>query len=337
MENNSQQRTVYGVLGALIFLLLLTNAYLMYRNAQLKNTNQSQSENIGTLEEQKAELQKEYDGLVVELDGIKVQNAALDSTVANMQTFIDKQKSRIDGLLKKSGVSASELTEARSLIASLRTATEDYKRQIDQLTAENQHLTRSNEDLTTQKQNLTTQKQALETEVQTKNQAIAGLESEKQNLSTERTKLSDEKEQLSKQVNRAAVMQAKNIKAVAVRSKSSGKEVEVSRNQRAQKIKVCFDIIKNAIAKSGNKEIVMRIISPEGSVLAVQSLGSGTFVNSDTGETMQYTSKAVIQYNAEEENYCMYWEQNSDFAEGSYTAELYNDGYLMGASAFSLK
>lgn len=132
-------------------------------------------------------------------------------------------------------------------------------------------------------------------------------------------------------------MQAANISGSAVNVKKNGKEVSTSKAKRTDQLKVCFDMMRNPIAKAGKKEVMLRIISPQGDVLSVESMGSGVFTHGDTGEQMKYTTKATIDYQNQSENYCMYWEQNSSFIGGNYTAEVYNDGYLIGSGGFSIK
>jgi len=77
---------------------------------------------------------------------------------------------------------------------------------------------------------------------------------------------------------------------------------------------------------------------PEGVTLAVQSQGSGIFDVAETGEQMQYTTKAEIDYKQAKQNVCAYWTGAAGgFAKGKYTAEVYQDGYKIGTKEFMLK
>ena len=101
---------------------------------------------------------------------------------------------------------------------------------------------------------------------------------------------------------------------------------------------MCFDVDENKVADQGTKTFMLRVISPEGVTMAVQSQGSGTFDIAETGEQMQYTTKTEIDYKQAAQNVCMYWGGSAGgFPKGKYTAELYQDGYKIGTSAFTLK
>ena len=122
----------------------------------------------------------------------------------------------------------------------------------------------------------------------------------------------------------------------AVRTKKNGKEISVKSHKRAEKIRVCFDILANSIAGSGSKNILLRIIKPDGNTLAIQAFGSGTFKDAN-GQTLPFTSKATIEYNQKQEAYCMYWAQEKAFIPGPYAAEIYHEGFLVGTGNFKLK
>jgi len=322
-QNNSRQ---YLYLGP-IALLFLLNIFLFIKNQSLKKEHK---DTVQVLETEKSDLQSEYQKTLAELDQYKIDVQQKDSTLTGLESQIEQQKKEIERILSKSNASKRELEQARTLIASLQTSTDDYKRQIDALTYQNQQLTQENTGLKTD----VAQK---EQTIQEKAANISQLEAEKSELSAVKQTLSEQKDQLSATVQRGSVMQAANITGSAVNLKKGGKEVATSRAKRTDQLKVCFDIMRNPIAKAGKKEIMLRIMSPKGDALSVESMGSGVFTHGDTGEQMKYTTKATIDYQNQSENYCMYWEQNSPFEKGNYTAEIYNEGYLIGSGAFSIK
>ncbi len=61
---------------------------------------------------------------------------------------------------------------------------------------------------------------------------------------------------------------------------------------------------------------MIRIISPEGVTLAVQSAGSGTFKMADTDEERQYSTSTTMEYDqTAKSNVCTYWQQTTPFAK----------------------
>ena len=68
----------------------------------------------------------------------------------------------------------------------------------------------------------------------------------------------------------------------AINLKRGGKkEVETSKARRADMLRVVFDIDENRIAESGNKEIFLRITSPDGRLLSNAAYGSGVTTADD--------------------------------------------------------
>lgn len=304
----------------LLLLSLLFNGILIYNNQQIKQDRNSMEEG---LEAEKTELQGELEETLAELEALQDENVELDSTLLAYNSEIENQKAEIQRILKKGNVSKAELAEAQAMIASLRGSVDNYRIQIDQLAAANRHLTNENT--------------GLKTNLEDKDKEIEALALEREVLTTKSSVLAEEKDLLSQQINRASILQATNMVSKAVRYKRKNKEADTDSYKKAEKIKICFDILPNPVAERGNKDILLRIVSPKGDVLAVQSLGSGIFNGVDGSQPMQYTSKATIDFQNQKENYCMYWEQNSPFLPGSYSTELYHDGFKIDEAVFALK
>ena len=312
---------------AIILLLLLVNGILLFKNQRIKKDN---TEHVEMLETEKGELQTEFDELMQELEDYKIISVEKDSMLIMRESEITEQQEEISRLLRKGKISRSELAQAQELVNSLRLTVNDYKSQIDALNYANQQLTAENTNLKT---DITSKTETIESQKSNINE----LEKEKEILHTEQSILKEEKDMLQSKVNRAEVLQTSNVEAYAVRYKNSGKEVQVDKAKKAEKIKVCFEVLDNALAPKGNKELFLRVISPEGSTLSVEALGSGVFTGAQNGEAMPYTTKGAIAYEQQRENYCMFWEQNTAFASGNYITELYHEGYLIGKGGFALK
>lgn len=329
-EGNSKKPIYLALIG----ILLLINGILLFNNLSMRKANK---ETVTTLEGEKAQLQAEYDTAVQALETLKTDKAATDTTLAQIQLELEAKKNEIQKLLSKSNASKGDLSAARTMIENLKTSIQGYEQQISQLRYANQQLTGENtglkSDVASKSQTIAQQTDSigrLSTEK-------ASLTSEKENVTRQRDELNTQKEILTGQVNRASVMIATNITATGIKTRKSGKEVSTDNNKRVQKLKICFDILPNAVAKPGNKEILLRMMSPKGEILAIQALGSGVFTNAQTGEEMQYTKKEIFSFSNQKENHCMYWEQNNPFDEGVYTAEVYHDGYLIGSNNVQLK
>ncbi|MGB1242894.1 MAG: hypothetical protein ACPG49_10255 [Chitinophagales bacterium] len=319
--NTKEQRTnLQPILLILLLLSLIGNAYLIYSNQKFETATTA---TIDNLEVEKADLQADFDEMVSELDDYKGENMELDASLVQLETEIESQKQEIKKLLGKGNASREELVQAKNLIESLRTISKDYKVRIDRLIAENDVLTEENV--------------GLKDEVGKKTDTIAQLEGEKQSLANKTTILAEQKDLLQKVVKRGSVMMVNDLSAGGIKVRNSGKEVETKNDKQTDKIRICFDVMPNPIADQGSKNILARIVSPEGTTLFIQSFGSGIFKNTESGQESKYTTKTTIAFNGDREKHCMYWEQNTPFSAGLYTSELYHDGYWIGQTTFELK
>lgn len=311
----------------LILLLLVTNAWLFYTVQKMKGEKQDIEV---TMTSEKESLQVELNDLMDELNTFKEANIELDSSLQSIRIQIDEQTREIENLLGKNRSSRQELSQARTLLETLRTNLGNYKGELEQLKLANQRLNSENRSL---QENVV----AKDETIQNQSDSISQLQVEQAMLSTQRSILNEEKELLASKVNRASILQTSSLEITGVKYKGSGKEVLVNNAKRVEKLKVCFDVMPNPIAQPGDKEIILRILSPSGESIYNQAAGSGIADNMEDGSSMKYTLKGAIDYNGKRDNYCMFWEQNSPLSGGNYTAELYHEGYLIGRNSVNLK
>ena len=156
-----------------------------------------------------------------------------------------------------------------------------------------------------------------------------------ENLNTATTQtqtLTEQNTVLSNKVAIASVLKAINTKALGVRYKGSGKEIETSSAKRTDRIKTCFTIIENLVVEKGPKDIFIRVLSPDG---AVMSTSSETFMYNN--QATLYTTKESIMYENRNTDLCVYWEKGSGYSSGKYTIELYCEGNQIGTANLELK
>jgi cell division protein ZapB len=96
-------------------------------------------------------------------------------------------------------------------------------------------------------------------------------------------------------------------------------------------------IAENKVAPAGNRDVILRIIKPDGYVLSDPNMGSGTFTSKETGRNTEYTMKKTISYGNATTEVTFDYDQVEEFKAGLYIAEMYVDGRLMGNNKFNLK
>jgi hypothetical protein len=294
---------------ALVVALLGTWAYIIYDKNQTKETLDQKETMIATTSSQRDELQKELEDAAMRYDMLKSNNTKLDSTITAKDRDIAEKRTRIQSLLNKVNATAAELGEAKRLIASLNGDLEGYQARIEMLEGEKIQLTK-------EKQAVTQQRDVARREYDSASLVIK------------------EKEDL---LNVGSTLQASNFNILGVEEKRSGKEKSTSTAKRVDKLRISFDLNENLIAQSGTKEIFVCITAPDGTPVAVEALGSGTFSTRD-GQQKFYTQKINVNYTQNKKQTVTFdWKQNTNFSVGNYKIEVYNNGFKVGEASRPLK
>jgi len=187
-----------------------------------------------------------------------------------------------------------------------------------------------------------------ETLLKLKDEEIEKLQSVNKELLTENTTLKTEKNVLGDSINRlsetkdelatkvaiASQLKVENFRIVAVNDR--GKERESPfKNRQVGQLKVEFNIAENSVAPVEGKKIMIRVIDENSQVLFDVARGSGTFILS--GKEEFYTASQEILFDNTRQKLSFLYDKGSDYAEGTYTLEVYTDDYLMGSGQFVVK
>lgn len=167
------------------------------------------------------------------------------------------------------------------------------------------------------------------------------LYSENRTLKTTQNQLSDsinriaaKTETLATKVAIASQLKAENIKAVSVNSR--GKErTSPFRSKQLETLKVEFSIAENKVAPIEGKKIMIKVTDENGQVIFDVAKGSGTFMLN--GKEEFYTAAQEILFDNTRQTLTFLYEKGSEYPSGSYTVDIFTDGYLMGQVEFKVK
>lgn len=167
------------------------------------------------------------------------------------------------------------------------------------------------------------------------------LYSENRNLKTKQNVLNDSlnklgqtKTELANKVALASQLKAENIAVTAVNNK--GKERESPfRNRQVEKLKVEFNIAENKVAPIEGKKILIRVNDENGKTIFDVAKGSGTFVVG--GKEEFFTAAQEILFDNTRQKLTFFYEKGSEYVPGTYTVEIFTDGYKMGTVSFVVK
>jgi len=245
------------------------------------------------LTEEKDSLANELRRMVVAYDTMKTNNDTLNAGLL-------KEKERIVKLLAVNANNAQLIRKYKSEITTMREIMKSYIVQIDSLNTRNKKLVAENTEI---KQQIT----------------------QVQNTNTELTKV---KEELTTKVEIASVIQAKDIVAVSLNKKRK----ETTRINLLDKLRICFTLRENPLAKAGEKIVYMRVIRPDSLVIATSPSNLFTY----KGNQMIFSANRAVDYMNQDVEMCIFLDNTGDFIIGNYSVELYLEGIRIGKTNFML-
>jgi hypothetical protein len=245
------------------------------------------------LTQEKDSLANELRHMVVAFDTLKTNN---DTLKAGME----KQKNKIVQILSINASNVRLIKSYKNEITTMREIMKSYIVQIDSLNTRNKLLTSENSEIKEQI-----------TQVRNTN-----------------TELSKAKEELSTKVEVASVIQAKNIAAVSLNKKRK----ETTRINNLDKLRICFTLRENPLAKPGQKDVYMRVIRPDS--LVVSSSPDNLFEYK--GNKIIYSANRQVDYLNQDIEVCIFMDNKGDFIIGNYSVELYLDNNIIGRTNFML-
>ena len=297
METNPTGKKSNTALILLLVLSVLINIFQWWNHSKTITVYEGK---VDTLIIERVNVDKELDATRAELSNYKGMNSQLDSMLAQATTRLDEQDRRIKEIVKKEKNASTLNARLKDELQQLRSLREEYLTKIDSLLVSNQELKAEKAQLTTSVQSLT--------------------------------------KNLESTVNTASVLAAEYMKVTPYKKKSNDKYSETALARRTNKVEVCFDFLENKIAKAGDKNVYLRILTPEGKVMGERATGSGTFKKNGSEEEVMYSSMQSVAYNNAKQNVCVaYEEAERIYPKGTYTAEIYTDGNMSGATTFTLK
>lgn len=309
MTNDKKTSVLIGSLGAVVAIVtilfvwlyssqsdLIEQAYKV--NTELKNANEQLK-----LENEQIQLNNEF--MVLDNQFQAIENQAVKIVVNDSITAeYEQAKKKIEELRKElkteKNKSAKRIKELQGEIETLKGILRHYVAQIDTLSKENAGLRAENE------------------EIKNINTELAS----QMGLVTQEKKVLEERMELAEKLNVTGV-------TFSALKKNGKNEKKIT---KAKQLKVMFTIPQNNSTPVGVKNLYLRIITPEGTLLG----GVGSFKFENT--TLQYTASKQIEYGGEEINdISIYWDVNTALNPGEYLVEIFTDGYRLASRRYVMK
>jgi FtsZ-binding cell division protein ZapB len=243
------------------------------------------------------ELNKEQ--VVFDLEKMRFSYDTLETENSMMVAEIAAQRDKIDGLLTKVKNGNWSLAKAKKEASTLRIIMKGYIATIDSVNQLNIALSEEN----------LAMKERVE-EVQDRN---SNLERRQENM-----------EEI---IAAGRILQCSNISALGVRILSSGRQRETTRADRTDMIKVCFTLLENAIAEPGEKDLFLRIVASDSTVL-------------QSPDSPDFSAKRSIAYASDRLEACIFYSVDIEagvLSSGLYTVEVLEEDVVIGATEIELR
>lgn len=315
------------LLAGIIAVLLLALAGLGLGYANRGSENAQLSSDLVEMEQFKATAEKQYYESLAELEEMRGSNEELNALIDQQKDELRVQKDKITSLTRDS----RNLAAARRELGELRSQTDGYLAELEQLRVANAELTENNE-------RLTSERDLLSSDLQVSRQQNESLNSERAVLVAEREQLTSNNQELSRKVGIASVLKTNNVTVVGQKARNNGKFVDRRSARSVDRLYVCFNSLDNDVARVGEETFQLRIINPSGETIQIDAEGSGTLTSATSGETIPYTKSVAFAFDGAAANHCAEWNVASQqYAAGTYVVELYNKGHFVGTGETTLR
>ena len=315
MEPNQSQEPKNNnrvlLIVALILVLLGINGFLFYLNQQKGQQNEQLA---ATVKEKDTKLEaqiKEYEQLKAsfeeqsqKLQAMGQSNDSLAARIAAVNTDLLQLRA-----FRKGSFSIAEQRRFKERAANFEGQLRKKDEEIAQLKADNE---------------------ALYTETTT-------LKERQNRLTDTISTIARTNQELTDKVTVASRLQADNIRVGIINSRNKEKDDDDNefKAKKVEKVKVTFNLARNDVAPKETKQIMMRLIEPDGSALYNLSTGGGTFMID--GSEAFYTAKQDVVFDNSRQPVQFIYAKGATYKTGLHTVELYSGGIMIGKTTFTLK
>ncbi|HEU0135894.1 MAG TPA: hypothetical protein VFQ50_01245 [Flavobacterium sp.] len=292
MENQNSNSKLKAIIVILAILLAGSLAYMYKMSSDAKNDQT-------VLVKEKDDVMKDLIALKATYDTAIAENTSMsDELIAEREKVV-----RLMADLERSKGDVAALSKYRDRYRALETRMNGLMKEIEVLKKENAGL------------------------VVQRDSVVVALGQQR----TFNDTLVIQNENLAKTVEKASVLTVMNLRTQAVKERSSGKQIVTERARRADKLKVCFTLAENKVAKSGEKLYYVQIIDPKNNVI-----GEKLTEDFGAGKSLTYSFTTNVSYANQTVDVCELV-GGSDFAKGTYFVNIFDKGTLASKTSFVLK
>lgn len=174
------------------------------------------------------------------------------------------------------------------------------------------------------------------------------LEEEKENILSENTGLKYERAALTKavvdyslknadltnKVTLASAMKAINVEVTAVAENGKERRGGTYKASRIDRLKVDFLMLANPLASATSKDVYVRILDTNGAVVSESGIGGVMLYD---GHELGYSTRQTVPFDGGDQRVAILFRKDAPYKPGTYTVELYTEGFQIGDGRFMVK
>ena len=293
-EEKKNNNTPLKIALAILLVLLIGASVMFYlKNNELNDTKTALKTEITGL---KGELEEEKEKLDKQIELNVIQNDDLIAERDKLETTL------------------MELENSQETIETLSKYKNSYfklKKDITKLYASNEKLQLAN------------------TQLSRENDSIVGQLDNQLKLADS---LSSQVSNANRLIKSASELSVVGLKGIAIKQKSSGKQIITTKAKRADKVKICFSLAENRIAEQGVRVLYVQVLDSKNNVLGknYQIESEGKVLNYSFGTEFNYTNKVL--------DICDYLHApKGGFEKGEYFMNIFSGTKLIANKTFSLE
>lgn len=289
---------------AIIFVFGLGAAVLVFSSESDKIKKEVKIENTKTLAVNETTEQKNI------LDSLNALKMAYDLAILEKTALskeLELERKNVENLMEiikvSQNPSADQIRIYRNQLLGLKSSLESKVVEIKKLKSQNKNLL---------------------TEIESQNVVMYNQKIENDTLVSKQKKLESTLKDASK-------LYLSNFKAIALREKSSGAELETTKAKSTKKLKISFTVNGNAIAKTGRRVFYVQVLDQKNTVL-----GDNKLIEFGNDKALVYSFIVSTDFQGKSVN--AYGILNADqFKKGTYFVNYFDKQEIMGSTSITLE
>lgn len=243
------------------------------------------------------------------------------STINTLDAQLDSTKNTAGLLQGELSTKLAEINRLRAEIASILKRNNFKKEDLDLARRKTVELQQLVAELQSKNITIEEEKKQITDVLDKVNVQVKNLEGNVQNLTQENRALAEK-------VNLASAFVISELKLSPVMVKND-KEQETNQAKKTSKLVISF-AVQNNVTDYENADVFVVITQPDGRILKNEDVWDATTINLQNGSRINYTRKVRFEYRKGESKQLIFSLNAEEYLKGTYTMQIYHNGYMIG-------